>query len=43
MGHAVDFVLDGGIGGMVPSSIVEIGEAEGVVIREGAGDCSAFL
>lgn len=43
LGHAVDLVLDGGIGGFLPSSVVEIGESESVVIREGAGDCSAFL
>ncbi|MHA8082024.1 L-threonylcarbamoyladenylate synthase [Aquirufa sp. A-Brett2-15D] len=42
MGHAVDFVLDGGIGGYSPSSVIEIKDDEFDVIREGAGDCSAF-
>lgn len=42
-GHQVDIILDGGIGGFEPSSVVEILEDECEVIREGSGDCSEFL
>jgi tRNA threonylcarbamoyl adenosine modification protein (Sua5/YciO/YrdC/YwlC family) len=42
LGHAVDLILDGGIGGYFPSSIIEITEDEFEVIREGAGDCADF-
>ena len=41
-GHQVDLLLDGGIGGIEPSSVVEILEEECEVIREGSGDCSEF-
>jgi tRNA threonylcarbamoyl adenosine modification protein (Sua5/YciO/YrdC/YwlC family) len=34
----VDLVVDGGIGGMVPSTIVDCTEDEPVVIREGLGE-----
>lgn len=33
----VDLVIDGGIGGMVPSTIIDFTSAEPEVIREGAG------
>lgn len=36
-GSQVDAVIDGGIGGMVPSTVVDCSEEEPVVIREGAG------
>lgn len=36
-GRQVDAVLDGGIGGMVPSTIVDFSQGEPVVTREGAG------
>lgn len=39
----VDLVLDGGIGGISPSSIVDLTQEEPLVIREGAGDCSDFF
>jgi tRNA threonylcarbamoyl adenosine modification protein (Sua5/YciO/YrdC/YwlC family) len=42
LGHAVDFILDGGIGGYIPSSVIEIKEDEFEILREGAGDCSGF-
>jgi len=42
MGHTVDLVLDGGIGAYIPSSVIEIKDQEFDVIREAAGDCSAF-
>ncbi len=38
----VDLVLDGGFGGYLPSSVIEINEDEYEVIREGAGDVSDF-
>lgn len=34
---SVDMVLDGGIGGMVPSTIIDFTTGEPVVVREGAG------
>ncbi|MEN9960556.1 MAG: L-threonylcarbamoyladenylate synthase [Bacteroidota bacterium] len=42
LGHAVDLILDGGVGGYLPSSVIEIGEDEFEVIREGVGDCTDF-
>ncbi|MEN9296289.1 MAG: L-threonylcarbamoyladenylate synthase [Bacteroidota bacterium] len=42
LGHAVDLILDGGLGGYTPSSVIEIKEDEFEIIREGAGDCSDF-
>lgn len=41
-GHQVDYILDGGIGGFHPSSVVEILNEDFEVIREGVGDCSEF-
>jgi tRNA A37 threonylcarbamoyladenosine synthetase subunit TsaC/SUA5/YrdC len=41
-GHAVDLILDGGFGGYVPSSVVEISDDSFEIIREGAGDCAEF-
>jgi tRNA threonylcarbamoyl adenosine modification protein (Sua5/YciO/YrdC/YwlC family) len=35
--HVVDFVIDGGIGGMVPSTIVDCTTDEWVVLRQGLG------
>jgi tRNA threonylcarbamoyl adenosine modification protein (Sua5/YciO/YrdC/YwlC family) len=42
LGHAVDLILDGGVGGYTPSSVIEIMENEFEIIREGIGDCSDF-
>jgi tRNA threonylcarbamoyl adenosine modification protein (Sua5/YciO/YrdC/YwlC family) len=42
LGHAVDLILDGGVGGYTPSSVIEIKEDDFEIIREGAGDCSDF-
>ncbi|MFL0298009.1 L-threonylcarbamoyladenylate synthase [Aquirufa novilacunae] len=42
LGHAVDLILDGGLGGYTPSSVIEINQDEFEIIREGAGDCSDF-
>lgn len=36
-GHLVDFVIDGGIGGMVPSTIVDCTSDEWTVTRQGPG------
>jgi tRNA threonylcarbamoyl adenosine modification protein (Sua5/YciO/YrdC/YwlC family) len=41
-GHAVELILDGGFGGIVPSSVVEITDDSFEIIRDGAGDCSEF-
>ena len=40
--NQVDLVLDGGFGGYLPSSVIEINEDECEVIREGAGDVRDF-
>ena len=37
-GNEVDAVVDGGIGGMIPSTVVDCSDDEPVVIREGAGE-----
>jgi tRNA threonylcarbamoyl adenosine modification protein (Sua5/YciO/YrdC/YwlC family) len=37
-GHLVDFVIDGGIGGMVPSTIVDCTTANWEITRQGLGD-----
>jgi len=37
-GHLVDFVIDGGIGGMEPSTIVDCTGEEPVVTRQGKGE-----
>lgn len=37
-GDKVDFVIDGGVGGMVPSTIVDCTTGEWTVIRQGLGD-----
>src|ERR1700712_2897850 len=36
-GNQVNFVVDGGIGGMVPSTVVDCTTGEPVIIREGKG------
>jgi tRNA A37 threonylcarbamoyladenosine synthetase subunit TsaC/SUA5/YrdC len=36
--HLVDMVIDGGIGGMVPSTIVDCTTDDWKVIREGLGE-----
>ena len=37
-GDQVDFVVDGGIGGMIPSTVVDCTTAEWTVIRKGLGN-----
>ncbi len=36
--NEVDFVVDGGIGGMIPSTIIDCTSAEPVIIRQGLGE-----
>jgi len=36
--HAVDIIVDGGIGGMVPSTIVDLTGDEPLLVREGKGE-----
>ena len=37
-GKTVDLVIDGGIGGMIPSTIIDLTSGSPEVIREGAGE-----
>lgn len=37
-GNQVDVVIDGGVGGIIPSTVVDCSEEEPVLIREGAGE-----
>jgi len=37
LGQQVDFVIDGGIGGMVPSTVVDCTGSDWTIIREGLG------
>jgi len=37
-GHLVDMVIDGGIGGIIPSTIIDFTKDEPELIREGAGE-----
>ena len=41
--HQVDLVIDGGSGGLEPSSVVDLSSGVPAVIRSGKGDVSAFL
>ena len=36
-GNLVDLVIDGGIGGTIPSTIIDFTSGEASVVREGAG------
>ena len=38
----VDIVIDGGFGGNVPSTVVDLSKEYWEVVREGAGDPSMF-
>jgi tRNA threonylcarbamoyl adenosine modification protein (Sua5/YciO/YrdC/YwlC family) len=42
-GKLVDIVIDGGIGGMIPSTIIDFTRDEPEVIREGAGKWNNFV
>jgi tRNA threonylcarbamoyl adenosine modification protein (Sua5/YciO/YrdC/YwlC family) len=37
-GNQVDLVIDGGFGGIVPSTIIDFSKGEGEVVRQGAGE-----
>jgi tRNA threonylcarbamoyl adenosine modification protein (Sua5/YciO/YrdC/YwlC family) len=39
--HQVDFVIDGGIGGMVPSTIVDCTSHDWTILRQGLGEWEA--
>lgn len=41
--HIVDLVIDGGAGGNIPSTVVDLTGAEPVIIRQAAGNIEAFL
>jgi tRNA threonylcarbamoyl adenosine modification protein (Sua5/YciO/YrdC/YwlC family) len=40
--NQVDLILDGGIGGVIPSSVIDLHEDNFDILRDGAGDCSDF-
>jgi tRNA threonylcarbamoyl adenosine modification protein (Sua5/YciO/YrdC/YwlC family) len=40
--HVVDAVVDGGEGGIVPTTVVDLSEGEPEILRVGAGDPSRF-
>jgi tRNA A37 threonylcarbamoyladenosine synthetase subunit TsaC/SUA5/YrdC len=40
--HQVDLVIDGGTGGVEPSSVVDLSSGTPVIVRRGKGDVSAF-
>jgi tRNA threonylcarbamoyl adenosine modification protein (Sua5/YciO/YrdC/YwlC family) len=42
LNHLVDIVIDGGTGGIEPSSVVDLTSGVPVIVRRGKGDVSAF-
>ena len=40
--HQLDLVIDGGTGGVEPSSVVDLSSGVPVIVRRGRGDVSAF-
>ena len=36
--YTVDFVVDGGIGGIVPSTVIDCTTDEHIVLRQGLGE-----
>ena len=40
--HQVDLVIDGGTGGIEPSSVIDLTSGVPVIVRRGKGDVSAF-
>jgi tRNA threonylcarbamoyl adenosine modification protein (Sua5/YciO/YrdC/YwlC family) len=40
--NQVDLILDGGIGGLIPSTVIDLQDDLIYIIREGAGDCADF-
>lgn len=43
IGHQVDWVLDGGIGGLEPSTVIDLSEGPPRLIRQGKGDSGTLL
>ncbi|MCI0508229.1 MAG: threonylcarbamoyl-AMP synthase [Gammaproteobacteria bacterium] len=41
--HQVDLIIDGGFCGIEPTTVVDLVEAEPVVVRQGKGDISHFI
>jgi tRNA threonylcarbamoyl adenosine modification protein (Sua5/YciO/YrdC/YwlC family) len=41
-GNQIDLILDGGIGGLIPSTVIDLQDDLIDIIREGAGDCTDF-
>lgn len=41
-GHQVDLIIDGGSGGLEPSSVVDLSGPAPVIVRRGKGDVSTF-
>jgi tRNA threonylcarbamoyl adenosine modification protein (Sua5/YciO/YrdC/YwlC family) len=41
-GKQVDLVIDGGAGGMIPSTVINFTSGEPVIVREGAGEWKTF-
>lgn len=42
MGHLVDMVIDGGIGGLEPSTVIDCTGREAVLVREGKGEVEIY-
>lgn len=42
-GHQTELVIDGGIGGMEGSTVIDLSEGDPVVLREGAGSLEGLL
>lgn len=43
LGHQVDMVIDGGTGGLIGSTVIDLSDGEPVVVREGAGPIDDLL
>jgi len=41
--HEIDLVIDGGVGGAEPTTVIDLADESPVVIRQGRGDSAAFL
>ncbi len=42
-GNQIDLILDGGIGGIAPSTVIDLQDDVIEILREGAGDCNDFM
>ncbi|MBL7946167.1 MAG: threonylcarbamoyl-AMP synthase [Flavobacteriales bacterium] len=43
IGHQVDMVIDGGIGGLLGSTVIDLSNGEPTVLREGKGEVDGLL